>query len=372
MTKQVIGVGFSPNDGLGDPIRDGMIKVNENFTDLYTNYQSRAGLASNVATLAANTTLFVGLVSAVNVVSNAQLQANLANYLSVSTIEGLQTRAQLNANVSQLAYVNTFTLVANVATLTANNTSFVGSVTAANVVSNAQLIANVATINTNLTTNYQTRAGLSANVATLTANNSNYFNTKTESNLNVNNATTAYGKVESALNVNNSAHLGTVPAASYVNTSGAYTITGVHTHNANLFVNAANVTVNAVANFTNTFFVTGNASFSNAISDSIGNVRTVPQNIQTAAYVLTAADNGKFISITTGGVTVPASIFSNGQNVTIFNNSTSDQTITQASGVTMYQVGTATTGNRTLAQRGLATVVCVAANTFVITGGGLS
>ena len=38
----------------------------------------------------------------------------------------------------------------------------------------------------------------------------------------------------------------------------------------------------------------------------------------------------------------------------------------------MYLVGTSTTGNRTLAQRGLATIVCVASNTFVISGGGLS
>ena len=38
----------------------------------------------------------------------------------------------------------------------------------------------------------------------------------------------------------------------------------------------------------------------------------------------------------------------------------------------MYFVGTASTGSRTLAQRGLATVYCVAANTFVITGGGLT
>lgn len=51
---------------------------------------------------------------------------------------------------------------------TANNTSFVGSVSAANVVSNAQLSANLA--------NYQTTTGLSANVATLAANSSTYAN----------------------------------------------------------------------------------------------------------------------------------------------------------------------------------------------------
>ena len=48
------------------------------------------------------------------------------------------------------------------------------------------------------------------------------------------------------------------------------------------------------------------------------------------------------------------------------------RTITQSTSVTMYQVGTANTGNRTLAQKGLATVYCVTTNTFVITGGGLS
>ena len=109
-----------------------------------------------------------------------------------------------------------------------------------------------------------------------------------------------------------------------------------------------------------------------AITDSIGNVRTVPANSQTSAYTLVATDNGKYIDITTGGVTVPSGVFTAGQSVTIYNDSSSNQTITQGSGVTMYQVGTATTGNRTLAQRGLCTIFCVASNTYVITGGGMT
>jgi hypothetical protein len=113
-------------------------------------------------------------------------------------------------------------------------------------------------------------------------------------------------------------------------------------------------------------------SASGAISDSIGNVRTVPENTQTTGYTLVATDNGKYINITTGGVTVPSGVFTSGQSITIYNNSASSQTITQGTSVTMYQVGTATTGNRTLAQRGLCTVLCVASNTFVITGGGLT
>jgi hypothetical protein len=108
------------------------------------------------------------------------------------------------------------------------------------------------------------------------------------------------------------------------------------------------------------------------VSDSIGNLRTIVQNSQTSAYVLVATDAGKHISITTGGVTVNASIFSVGQAITIFNNSASNQTITQGTSVTMYLAGTATTGNRTLAQRGVCTILCVASNTFVISGGGLT
>lgn len=116
----------------------------------------------------------------------------------------------------------------------------------------------------------------------------------------------------------------------------------------------------------------GNASVTGSLSDGIGNVRTIPINSQTTAYVLVATDNGKFISITTGGVTVPASIFSAGQNVVIFNNSSSSQTITQGASVTMYQAGTTNTGNRTLSSYGLATLLCVATNTFVISGSGLT
>jgi hypothetical protein len=106
-------------------------------------------------------------------------------------------------------------------------------------------------------------------------------------------------------------------------------------------------------------------------NDSKGELRLVPLNTATSAYTLTATDHGKCIS-TSSNVIVPPSIFTAGQNAIIFNSGTTDITITQSTSVTMYQVGTSNTGNRTLAQKGLATVYCVTTNTFVITGGGLS
>jgi hypothetical protein len=109
-----------------------------------------------------------------------------------------------------------------------------------------------------------------------------------------------------------------------------------------------------------------------ALSDAIGNARSIPQNAKTASYTLAATDNGQHISITTGGVTVPSGVFSVGQSVVIFNNSASSQTITQGASTTVYNAGDGTTGNRTLGARGLATVLCVATDVFAITGAGLS
>jgi hypothetical protein len=98
---------------------------------------------------------------------------------------------------------------------------------------------------------------------------------------------------------------------------------------------------------------------------------TIPQNSKTSGYTLQLSDVGKHISITTGGVIVPSSVFSAGDVISIYNDSSSDQTIT-ATSVTMYLAGTSTTGNRTLAQRGLCTILCVGSNTFVTLGGGLT
>jgi hypothetical protein len=102
----------------------------------------------------------------------------------------------------------------------------------------------------------------------------------------------------------------------------------------------------------------------------------IPQVTKTGAYTPTdTSDVGKHISITTGGVTVNASIYSAGDVFTIYNNSGSNQTITAGTNVTFRLAGTATTGNRTLAQYGVATLLCVtggATPTFVVSGGGVT
>jgi hypothetical protein len=128
----------------------------------------------------------------------------------------------------------------------------------------------------------------------------------------------------------------------------------------------SNSTTNAISINT-----AGSVTLIGTISDSAGNIRDVPFGAnQTSTYTLVANDAGKMIS-TTANVAIPASVFTGGQNISIYNNSAANISITSAAGVTAYLIGTSNTSTRTLTQRGIATVICVAANTFVVTGGGI-
>ena len=111
---------------------------------------------------------------------------------------------------------------------------------------------------------------------------------------------------------------------------------------------------------------------SGSVTDTKGELRSIPRNHRTAAYVAVASDAGKMITITTGGVTINNSVFSQGDAVSIINQSGSDQTITQGSGFTLYNTADASTGNRTLAGRGMATMYFTAADAAYISGAGLS
>lgn len=124
--------------------------------------------------------------------------------------------------------------------------------------------------------------------------------------------------------------------------------------------------------------VNGTVNFSGAmtsgnLADAVG-YKGLPQNSQTASYTLALSDMGKHISITTGGVVIPANAsvaFPIGSAIVIYNNSGSNQTISITTD-TLRQAGTANTGSRTLAQYGLCTVTKVAATVWVISGAGIS
>ena len=132
-----------------------------------------------------------------------------------------------------------------------------------------------------------------------------------------------------------------------------------------------------VGTTTGTASSTGNLTITEArldaasFRDSKGDVRTIPHNQQTSAYTAVAADAGKCI-YTNSGVTINNSVFDAGDALTIVNYGGSDITITQGSGVTINNSADASTGNRTLAGKGMCTIWFRTAAEGWVSGAGLS
>ena len=120
------------------------------------------------------------------------------------------------------------------------------------------------------------------------------------------------------------------------------------------------------------FTDTGNVVATGAISDSKGELRAIPRELKGSAYTLVLGDAGKCIAISSGGITVPHNVLGTGHAVTIINNSGSDQTITQAASLSLYNTADGSTGNRTLAGRGMATIWFSSGSEAYISGSGLS
>ena len=110
----------------------------------------------------------------------------------------------------------------------------------------------------------------------------------------------------------------------------------------------------------------------NDVYDSKGPIRSVPQNTQTSAYTLTHDDNGKHI-FASGDVTIPPSIFTAGDIITVVNNTAGDIQIVAGAGQGIYNSATASTAvPKTLAQRGMATILITNSSTCYVSGTSLT
>ena len=110
------------------------------------------------------------------------------------------------------------------------------------------------------------------------------------------------------------------------------------------------------------------------LSDSIGPLRKLGSNTQSGAYTLVATDAGKFVaqSSNSAAVTVPNGVFVAGDMVTVVNLTATNINIVQGSGLDLNFTADGTTGTRTLAQKGVCTILFVSSGTSFISGSGLS
>ena len=116
---------------------------------------------------------------------------------------------------------------------------------------------------------------------------------------------------------------------------------------------------------------TGVVTTSATYSDVNGALRAIPRSgaAKTSSYTLAVTDVGEYIEVGTGGsITVPNAVFSTGDAVVIFNNTSGSITLT-LSITTAYQAGTdADKATLSLATRGVANILFISGTVCVVTG----
>ena len=155
----------------------------------------------------------------------------------------------------------------------------------------------------------------------------------------------------------------------------ATNVTATNVAGVNLTATNATITNLTATNVSSSGFnATNSVNDAGTIAPTSPGFRSIPQNSQTGAYTLALTDAGKHISITTGGVVIPANgsvAFPTGTAVVVFNNSSSPQNISITTD-TLRQAGTTNTGTRALSAYGMATLLKVSSTVWVISGTGVS
>ena len=101
-----------------------------------------------------------------------------------------------------------------------------------------------------------------------------------------------------------------------------------------------------------------------------GTIQSRAQAASETTGTLTVASANKTIQAT-GDITIPNAVFSAGDIILIYAGASS-RTITEGASVTMRLGGTATTGSRTLAARGVAVLFFVSSSEVVVSGGAVT
>jgi hypothetical protein len=142
VAKQTIGLGAAPNDGTGDPLRDALDKVNDNFDEVYSAFvfaSNNATAANNVligsATInsVSNSTVFqlsTATDSLVVSATNLAIGNSTVNAVVNSTVVSVGN-STVNAVANSTALVVDNATVAN-ATISSNTFTYGSSTNAAN------------------------------------------------------------------------------------------------------------------------------------------------------------------------------------------------------------------------------------------------
>tara|TARA_S200000501_G_scaffold369703_1_gene409613 strand:+ start:1253 stop:2413 length:1161 start_codon:yes stop_codon:yes gene_type:complete len=110
---------------------------------------------------------------------------------------------------------------------------------------------------------------------------------------------------------------------------------------------------------------------STKFADTKGSLRSIPYHSGYSSVTLTADMAGHVVNVQSN-CTVPNSVFATGDTITIVNEGAGNCTITQGSGFTLYSSADGSTGNKTLAAKGICTIWWRTSGYAFMSGSGLS
>ena len=279
---------------------------------------------------------------------------NVVTYLSSVTLGTALPVASGGTGSTSTTYCNVQTNVTGTLPTTNGGTGST-STTYCNVQTNVTGTLPIANGGTNATTAADARTALGAttlgaNVFTLTNPSAITF-----PRFNADNTVSALNAADFRTAIGVGAGAGTVTSVSGTGSANGLSLSGTVTSTGNITLSGSVTSVDTAATIDGV---------------AIG-YRNIPRS--TTVTTIAATDIGKCIAVT-AGIALPANTttFAAGDSISIYNNSGTAITITQGSSITLYLAGTATTGNRTLAQRGIATIWFNSNTDAVISGAGVS
>jgi hypothetical protein len=154
-------------------------------------------------------------------------------------------------------------------------------------------------------------------------------------------------------------------------TSGTVTTLGSTSANITTLNTTSGTVTTLGSTSANITTLTGSSATITNLLDGAGNVRQIPSagSAKTSVYTLSVSDIGEFVTVgASGGIIVPNDVFSAGDAISIFNNTSGNITVSLTI-TTAYLSGTdADKASVVLATRGVATVLFVNPSLCVLTG----
>ncbi len=333
-----------------------------NLTATSASITTLTGTSSNITTLT-GTTLGFTSASLTNLavtsltVSSLSLSTLTATSANITTLSGT-TATYTSATVSNLNSTS-----ANIATLTGTN----GTLTSLTL-TNALRISQGGTGQTSTPTNGQLLIGNGTGFTLNTLNGGSGVSiTNNAGSITI--TATGTGFIAS---VNATSPLQSVGTDSITISIASSTGSGavVLASGAQFSATSANITTlsSTSANITT---LTGTSATITNLLDGAGNVRKIPSagSEKTSTYTLAITDIGEFVTVgASGAIDVPNNVFSAGDAVSIFNNTSGNITISLTI-TTAYLSGTdSDKASVTLATRGVATVLFINPSLCVLSG----